>query len=606
MNHFMEPSSEKSPMQPRNFVTRFLSRFWNKPSPQDLPPLSTKGFATLLVTNAPWIVEHINSTPHFGILQELATSEYSRRDYVARHIDILLKMKEKHPGLGLGSAGAAGQSIKHGGKELSGLELAQTWALIFNSGHLFGTFATERALQFTLYRRNPRYKDLIKDIDSKLHPICRRLLKNESMYDFSKVLAAWRLSTEKIPNDIRETSLKAFAAYFQENDDRLARIIRLYRKTRQLAYLTIHDIADLGVSFDDATIDGALEHLIEDDGIRFEPFDRREVHLSRLFNAIDRYQYDTFFTGKQAASEVLTHLGDFKHWWQKQEQDGLGVRERIRQLMGRPADWPRRQLASDLIAIADLEIPLMGKRWIDEATQWWEQGSPWDKDRANFFITYGPEDNYAKINIVAEADIGQQTLYHIGVQLVRHCRNSWKKTGMEFDVKVRLWRTIARYSQLLFGRILKDDLHFLLRPIKAEPGHQGYAALAVDTESLAERMSLFADKCDKRSMQRASELKMAVKYLRKLGKQEGLWLAILASSSISDGNREVNEIDGVIARIERDSVEWHLLEVKESGTRGARSQLSRLQQGLRHSSSVIEKVDVDGKIITILKVQASS
>ncbi|MFY1830548.1 hypothetical protein ACN47A_31830 [Myxococcus fulvus] len=574
---------------------------WRSGAPLDATneEIAPKGFAKSLLDAAPWLREHFRCTPHFGVLQLLAESNYSRTTYVVRHLNILLKIKEKHPTLGMGSAGASG--ITYEGKGLTGLEIAQSWALILNCGHLFGTFATERALHFTLCRQSAGHQELLKDIHPDLQPICKKLLKNESLYDFSKILSAWRISTEKIPPAIRNVAIQVLLAYFEEGNERLLRISKIYRSTRRIAYLTIHSSPAFGIPYDATSIDSLLEHIIEDDGIRFEPFDRRDVHIARLLSAIDRYQYDTFFTGKSAASEVLTHLGDFKHWWQKQEREGLTTRDRIARLMIKPSDWPERPSASDLLHIADFEIPLKNKKWIDETSLWWDQGNPWSK--TNFFLTYGPEDNFAKINILAEGDVKNPLLNHIGIQLARHCINSWEKKSMSTDARIRLWRTIARYSQWLLSKAFKEKLHVTLKPINAEQEHQGYAALAVDAHALSERMDLFAEKCIRTNNQRSLEISAAAKYLRTLEHRDGLWLFVFASCLVTDGTREVNEIDGVFARIERDFIEWHFIEVKETGSRGAISQLERLRSNLRTSTTTISKILIEGQTITRLVAQ---
>ena len=102
---------------------------------------SAKGFPAHLHSQCPDVCEHLQGVPHLGALAPLALVPATRLDYVALLTKGLLIAKQKHPGLGLGSGNFG---VKHGDRELTGLEIVQSWASLSNYGHLFGTFATER------------------------------------------------------------------------------------------------------------------------------------------------------------------------------------------------------------------------------------------------------------------------------------------------------------------------------------------------------------------------------------------------------------------------------------------------------------------------------
>ena len=96
-------------------------------------------------------IDRLRRIDQLGVIRNVYEGvHHSRWEYVMLQLSLIctLRKDDESKGLGLSSTG------KILGEEVSGCDILQMWTLLFNAGHLPGTFATERAL--LRYCRNHR------------------------------------------------------------------------------------------------------------------------------------------------------------------------------------------------------------------------------------------------------------------------------------------------------------------------------------------------------------------------------------------------------------------------------------------------------------------
>lgn len=132
------------------------------------------------------------------------------------------------------------------GEKVSGVDILQIWILLFNAGHLHGTFATERAI----LRCCKKYEDLRKMISESLfeqgiRDEFKALRENDDIYKFHRILIAFNLEIyKKNSEDERfiDFLLKIIMFYFKDEDDeklkkKQIKYKYIFTRIRQLSYL---------------------------------------------------------------------------------------------------------------------------------------------------------------------------------------------------------------------------------------------------------------------------------------------------------------------------------------------------------------------------------
>ena len=540
---------------------------------------AAKQFAKRLISEVPSVRDHLETTPHLGALQPLSAYPLSRAAYVGLQLELLVGMKKRFRGLGLGSPGGDEGAVKYGDSVLTGLELAQTWALLLSWGHLFGTFATERALLYHLKADSAAADAFVAEIDPRLRQSVERIIESESFYQFVHALTAFRVSRATVPAPLKNSLVEVLALYLGPTESvRLQRLRRLYYQTRQLAYLSLHQALDLPRIEVGEELAAVPPELVLDDGITFQPFGVTTTPMSTLFEALDRYQFEVFFTGERANQYVLTHLREFREWWLKRAAEGAAVAARVESLWTRPPDWPTLERTSEALALK-VHVPVKERRWVQEARAWHADGVPWEG--STFLLTYPPAADHASCSILAHGQLSPRTVVHIASLLAARSEASWGHAAGA----PRLWRSVAGFGRLLLSYIAQLDVEVVVRPTRAADGSIGFAALGRQGSPLYERIGLVANRSREASPARAEELEALAAYVRDLPHEPGqtYCLAFLGQVLLVDraSFTERHELDGVVAQISERGVAWHFLEMKGGRKGKPRKQLERLQKALR-------------------------
>ena len=125
----------------------------------------------------------------------------------------------------------------------SASELLKCWALMLNTGHLDGTFATERALLLEV-RHNREAREELLDVfadDQDLLRECKKIIEQGDVYRFFHILAFWRLAQKAQKASLNVNWKEILRSYIVPAQPRTAleKLQRLYGNLRRAAYLAL-------------------------------------------------------------------------------------------------------------------------------------------------------------------------------------------------------------------------------------------------------------------------------------------------------------------------------------------------------------------------------
>jgi len=520
-----------------------------------------RGLAQALLA-VPWVRDQLESTPHLGLLSRPKSVLYPyvhrRIDYVAEIVSLADEFRLMNRGVGLNSPATI--STQFEAKEITALEMIQVWAILQSASHLFGTFATERALLFALRDNDGAGEEFKAAIADELRPEVEGEFARANMYSFVRALMAWRV-TRHLDGDLQRSVLGCVKAYISHS--RVARHKEIFRRLRQVAYLRMQRKAgiDSGVNTP-PDVENELKQLISGDDVLFQPFERVRTPYVDLLRSIDNYQYRTFFTSDESSLIALRHLRDFRGWWRSRRQLGQPIPELIDSLFSRPPDWVDRPHEA-LNLVGRVELVVNGDEWYEEVRAWYADGKPWAAANTNFYLSHMPGTNIGTLLLYGGAVREPVVVHHVVRQLERHGRII---AGLHGKSEVpSFWRTVAIYLKSLLKMRLVETRALRLDPIDAHAGRVGYVVLSDQRVTAAAHLQDLIGVI--KNKDRIVELEAIKSYLSSLPERPGtLWAVFVAQLRCfhTDGHED-GDLDGVIAEVSPSGTRWHLLEVK-SGT----------------------------------------
>lgn len=509
----------------------------------------------------------LKMTPHFGVLAPSLESETvtTRLDYILQQCQLLYKLKRQVPGLGLGSKNFLDCACLKG---FTGLDICQSWSILLNYGHLFGTFATERPLLFELDRdlefRNIFVVECTRGATSDLRDDVEIILDEGRLYSFHYLLALWRLRTgnsASFPPDYLNKARHLVKAFLQRpSDSKLENLKSIFKRVRALTYLSIHARLNnrphtIGkISEQDLSSLFPQDALPEADWLSSSRWD--------VYKAMDRFDSETLFADTNASLSVLRHINEFRRWWRDSK---IPVPARIDQLFVKPGDWPTDTKA-ELLHLIELRIPSpMG--WIHEVRHWLRDDSesdPWEG--SEFLITPSAlDDQPLKVAVFTQPScFSVRTLEHITRQLARPYSGA-----AEFQDQRTLWMSTARLAALAFGSLLNTEYRIRLTPSHARSDHVGYATAGATYEFVRGRVKAFLPHLQ--DAQRAKELRQLLWVADSVVGWRNPCLVLLARTEIINSQGKIiTELDGVLGYFRNNSLHWLIVETKKETTGGDR------------------------------------
>lgn len=186
-------------------------------------------------------VDRLKRLDHLGLIRVASGgAHHPRWEYVITVLNLIEHCKDA-PEIHLGTR----VTVSSGAEVSSGEELLRCWNLLLNLGHLAGTFSTERALMFEIWRSQAlrsSYIALFSDAPSRRW--VEGVMKRGRVYSFSQTLALIRLdqmaqagsaSTETL--EFWKAILRRYA--FTSTNRHIARLKVIFRNLRRLAFLAL-------------------------------------------------------------------------------------------------------------------------------------------------------------------------------------------------------------------------------------------------------------------------------------------------------------------------------------------------------------------------------
>lgn len=374
---------------------------------------SVKKLARTLMT-VPAVHEHLRATPHFGVVRPPNRLDISRLDYVELQCRLLLELKEAYPGSGLSRKRTIGNA------QPTGLEICQVWAILGSYGHLWGTFATERALIFQMYHQDQIGEFLALFPNSEKTVIAKQGA-HLSIYHLHECLALLRLENLNLAAEELQVLRSLWSLYISRSPE-VSELLRVFRFVRKVAIAELHNRAGISAVGEIApqlvgtsnsarstagAVHPAIARFIDRPGLRIY---RDATAFERLLDAVARYEYETFFSSADTASAVLAHLREFKRWWKARSGD---LKPSLMALFRRPAGWASDS-PDDLAQFVRMPMTVKPREWPADVRAWWVDGSPWAG--ANFYLTLLPGSSAALLDVFVAAgseELPARTLAHI-------------------------------------------------------------------------------------------------------------------------------------------------------------------------------------------------
>lgn len=196
-------------------------------------------------------IDRMREIDQLGVIRNVYEgAHHSRWEYVMVQLGLihhLSTLKDEETGVKVTSGmGLTSENIGILDRRPSGTEILQIWALLFNAGHLPGTFATERAL----LRRCKEDSDLRRTIynglpqQQRIRDYFKNILEEENIYSFPKILTyfhieRYRRYQSNIPTfvDFLHGIINFYIFESEEHEEKQNNLKNLFRRIRQMSYL---------------------------------------------------------------------------------------------------------------------------------------------------------------------------------------------------------------------------------------------------------------------------------------------------------------------------------------------------------------------------------
>lgn len=565
---------------------------------------STKGYAATLAIDVPWLRAQLRSTPHLGALTGIPTAA-TRWDYALLINHVLLGMKQEFAGYGLGSLGSTPYQLPSK-RKLNPLETAQSWSLLTNAGHLFGTFATERALLFEVVRSPTGEDEFLQQLAPPLRDYAVAILRSRSLYDFHYALACWRVSRAEMSEASRTDCIDLLREFFhcRGQAPHVPAHYWAFRAARQLAYHRLHLYIGVGHPIDAVHDEASIRAMSPWSDLTYDPSMVTESSvLAAMLRKLDDYQFETYFASTPVATDVLQHLREFRRWWKVQPSMSAAIDALFG---GRPKGWESVD-RSDLVHFARVKLNGAPTNWLNEVTTWLSgtSGGVWDS--SNFVISPHHNGLIGDIYAAAGNDPSPSTLRHVSIQVARHCHASWSDPPA--PATRELWRSAATFGLRIFALIVKQGRRPLLHPAElgdADGGHVGYGLVSHPvSEGIAHATGLASDIADSARRRELTATILVAEETSSLFPGDPMVL-ILGSLYLVDAKRaqhQLAEFDGAWCFLSGERITWFLLEHKKKKA-GASGDLKKKMKHLEPPVDEyrVERKDISGDV-SVVKLQ---
>jgi HD superfamily phosphohydrolase len=136
-------------------------------------------------------IERLKNIDQLGVIRNIYEgAHHPRWEYVILQLYLINRLKKLDLAKGLGLSSKTTNFLNY---RPSGAEILQIWILLLNSGHLPGTFASERGLLRT-FKESAKLRNVFKGgLRPEEKKFFNRILENEDIYSIHKILISFHL-----------------------------------------------------------------------------------------------------------------------------------------------------------------------------------------------------------------------------------------------------------------------------------------------------------------------------------------------------------------------------------------------------------------------------
>ncbi|KZX11110.1 hypothetical protein [Methanobrevibacter curvatus] len=426
-------------------------------------------------------IKRLKEIDQLGVIRNVHEgTHHPRWEYVVLQLNIINQLcsLEIAKGLGLKTNQKSFKKFKP-----SGGDILQMWVLMFNSGHLPGTFASERGF-LKLLLKNKKFKkvfyDGIKCKTNKLTKSKRKFFKeilgNEDIYSVHKILISFLLNRYKRSNLEGIEDTDEFIDFLQEVHDfyftkqkeseievKRIKLISLFRRIRQISYLFLDSqYAPIPLSFDLPLVFFNFEEYYN------EIFINPESQIVKTLDSFDDLLSTSFYHSKHSISELGIHSKNIYKKLEKKDLSKMGTVEE--HLYSKDTFLPNRKYNKHTIFQIFFDISIdkdlfsIFKKYLsfDEEKKW---NKKFGKSYCILTFQSSPSKKLFVINIKFENEGNFEKNFKILGMVIKQLVELYEKLKNEIPNKKELLKSIFKkpfeYLTIdILKVITKDKLYF--------------------------------------------------------------------------------------------------------------------------------------------------
>lgn len=254
-------------------------------------------------------IEKLKSINQLGVIKNTFNgTQHPRWEYVVLQIYLLNQLKSTEFKSGLGTNIKI--SINEQEINISSCELIQIWILLLNSGHLPGTFASERGVLAYLKENKDFFKKFNEGLPKNLRISFKEAITNDNVYDIHKFIIAFLLKRHRnCTIEFQNTGLKivdilieCLKLYISESNNKKINQCKFYfSRIRQISYLFLDShYTVFPITFNISQFVFNLEHHIK------ELFSKNS-HFNSTLQSFDNLLTNDLYNSKDSIRELSIH-----------------------------------------------------------------------------------------------------------------------------------------------------------------------------------------------------------------------------------------------------------------------------------------------------------
>lgn len=260
-------------------------------------------------------IEKLKSINQLGVIKNTFNgTQHPRWEYVVLQIYLLNQLKGTEFKSGLASNIKI--SINNQNIEISSCELIQIWILLLNSGHLPGTFASERGILACFKENKDFFKTFDGGLPKNLRTSFKEAINKDNVYDIHKFIIAFLLKRHtNCPIEFQDTGLKivdilieCLELYISESDnEKIIQCKFYFNRIRQISYLFLDShYTVFPITFNISQFVFNLEHHVKELFSQNSPF-------NSTLRSFDNLLTNDLYNSQESIRELSIHSHNIKH-----------------------------------------------------------------------------------------------------------------------------------------------------------------------------------------------------------------------------------------------------------------------------------------------------